>query len=43
MITFLHVVVPETKADELAEEPWTNNLEFSSEDTARMNIARGRN
>lgn len=35
----LHLVVPETEINELAEEPWANNLEFSSEDTAGIDVA----
>ena len=35
----LHLVVPETEINELAEEPWANNLEFSSEDTTGIDIA----
>jgi hypothetical protein len=35
----LHVVVPEFEIDELAEKPRANDLEFSSKDTARINVA----
>ena len=35
----LHVVIPESEVDELAEEPWADNLEFSSKDTPSVNVA----
>ena len=35
----LHVLVPETKVNELFEEPGANNLELPSEDTTSVNIA----
>jgi hypothetical protein len=34
----LHLVVPETEIDELAEEPRANDLELPSEDTTRVDI-----
>lgn len=36
----LHVVIPETEVDELSEEPWANNLEFTSEDTTSVDVAK---
>lgn len=35
----LHRVVPQTTVDEVAEEPRVDNLELSSEDTARVDVA----
>lgn len=34
----LHVIVPESEVDEFAEEPGTNDLEFTSKDTTGINI-----
>lgn len=35
----LHVIVPKTEVDQLAEEPWANDLEFTSQDTACVDVA----
>ena len=35
----LHVVIPKTEVDEFAEKPWANYLEFSSKDTASVDVA----
>ena len=37
-----HGVVPQTKVDELAEEPGADDLEFASEDTTSANVAGGK-
>lgn len=34
----LHVIVPESEVDEFAEEPGTNDLEFTSKDAAGIDI-----
>jgi hypothetical protein len=35
-----HSVVPQTEVNDLAEEPGADDLEFTSEDTASVNVAR---
>jgi hypothetical protein len=37
-----HSVVPQTEVDELAKEPGADDLEFPSEDTTSVNVARGK-
>ena len=34
-----HGIIPETEVDELAEEPGADDLEFTGEDTASVNVA----
>jgi hypothetical protein len=35
----LHVVIPEPEVDKFAKKPWANYLEFTSKDTASVNVA----
>jgi hypothetical protein len=37
----LHLVIPELEVNELTEEPWAHDLEFTSEHTASVDVARG--
>ena len=34
----LHVIIPKANVDEFAEEPWANDLEFTSKDTASVDV-----
>ena len=34
----LHVIIPEANVDEFSEEPWADNLEFTSKDTTSVDI-----
>ena len=38
----LHLVIPQTEIDELAQEPWADDLEFSSENTAGVDVTINR-
>jgi hypothetical protein len=39
-VMFFHSVVPQTEIDKLAEEPGADDLEFTSKDTAWVDVAR---
>ena len=36
----LHVVVPKTKVNEFTKKPWADNLEFTSENTTGVYVAK---
>lgn len=36
----LHIIVPQTEIDEVAEQPGADNLEFSSEHTTSVDVAK---
>ncbi len=35
----LHIIVPETEVNEVTQQPWADDLEFSSEHTTGVDVA----